>query len=181
MWRHNSEQVGMYFEKLPPTLWDPMDYTVHGILQARKLEWVAIPFSRAPSQPRDRTQVSWIAHKFFNSWATRGLVAREVNCVTRRLELSVALPWPMGEGRGSPLPLQPQTESITNGQSCNQLCPCNEVSIKPPKDRIQRASRLVNTWKFGERSLLAEGMEAPPPFPDLVPSLPFGWSWVTSF
>ena len=42
----------------PSTLWDPMDYTVHGILQARKLEWVAFPFSRGSSQPRDRTQVS---------------------------------------------------------------------------------------------------------------------------
>ena len=40
------------------TLCDPMDYTVHGILQARILEWVAIPFSRGSSQPRDRTQVS---------------------------------------------------------------------------------------------------------------------------
>ena len=29
-----------------PTLWDPIDYTVHGILQARILEWVAVPFSR---------------------------------------------------------------------------------------------------------------------------------------
>ena len=36
-----------------PTLWDPIDYTVHGILQARILEWVAIPFSRGSSQPRD--------------------------------------------------------------------------------------------------------------------------------
>ena len=35
-----------------------MDYTVHGILQARILEWVAFPFSRGTSQPRDRTQVS---------------------------------------------------------------------------------------------------------------------------
>ena len=35
------------------TLCDPMDYTVHGILQARILEWVAIPFSRGSSQPRD--------------------------------------------------------------------------------------------------------------------------------
>ena len=35
-----------------PTLHDPMDYTVHGILQARILEWVAIPFSRGSSQPR---------------------------------------------------------------------------------------------------------------------------------
>ena len=48
-----------------------MDYTVHGIVQARILEWVAIPFSRGSSQPRDRTQVSCIAGRFFTSWATR--------------------------------------------------------------------------------------------------------------
>ena len=46
-------------------------YTVHGILQARILEWVAIPFSRGSSQPRDRTQVSRITDGFFTSWATR--------------------------------------------------------------------------------------------------------------
>jgi len=49
------------------TLCDPMDYTVHGILQARILEWVAIPFSRGSSQPRDRTQVTLIAGGFFTS------------------------------------------------------------------------------------------------------------------
>ena len=48
-----------------------MDYTVHGILQARVLEWVAFPFSRESSQPRDWTQVSHIAGRFFTSWATR--------------------------------------------------------------------------------------------------------------
>ena len=53
------------------TLCHPMDYTVHGILQARILEWVAIPFSRGSSRPRDRTQVSHIAGGFFTSWATR--------------------------------------------------------------------------------------------------------------
>ena len=47
------------------TLCDPMDYTVHGILQARKLEWVAFPFSRGSFQPRDGTQVSHIAGGFF--------------------------------------------------------------------------------------------------------------------
>ena len=36
-----------------PTLCDPVEYTVHGILQARVLEWVAFPFSRGSSQPRD--------------------------------------------------------------------------------------------------------------------------------
>ena len=57
--------------QLRPTLCDTMDYTVHGILQARILEWVAVPFSRGSSQPRDRTQVSCIAGEFFSSWATR--------------------------------------------------------------------------------------------------------------
>ena len=50
-----------------PTLCDPLDYRVHGILQARILEWVAFPFSRGSSQPRDRTQVSCIAGRFFTS------------------------------------------------------------------------------------------------------------------
>ena len=45
--------------------------TVHGILQARILEWVAIPFSRGYSQPRDQTQVSHSAGGFFTIWATR--------------------------------------------------------------------------------------------------------------
>ena len=48
-----------------PTLCDPMDYTVHGILHARILEWVAFPFSRGSSQPRNRTRVSCLAGKFF--------------------------------------------------------------------------------------------------------------------
>ena len=53
--------------QLCPTLCDPMNYTVHGILQARILEWVAFPLSRGSSQPRDRTQVSGIAGGFFIS------------------------------------------------------------------------------------------------------------------
>ena len=55
-----------------PTLCNPMDYTVYRILQARTLEWAAFPFSRGSSQPRDRTQVSHIAGRFFTSWVTRG-------------------------------------------------------------------------------------------------------------
>ena len=42
----------------------------HGILQARILEWVAFPFSQGSSQPRDQTQVSYTAGKFFTSWTT---------------------------------------------------------------------------------------------------------------
>ena len=50
-----------------PTLCDLMVYTVHGILWARILEWVAFPFSRSSSQPRDWTQVSHIADGFFTN------------------------------------------------------------------------------------------------------------------
>ena len=52
-------------------LCDRMDCTVHGILQARVMEWVAFPFSRGSSQPRDQTQASLNAGGFFTSWATR--------------------------------------------------------------------------------------------------------------
>ena len=53
-----------------------MDYSlpgssIHGILQARILGWVAIPFSRGSSRPRDQTQVSCTASRFFTIWATR--------------------------------------------------------------------------------------------------------------
>ena len=50
-----------------PTLCDHMDYTVHGILQARILDWVAFPFSRGFSQPRDQTPVSHTVGGFFTS------------------------------------------------------------------------------------------------------------------
>jgi len=44
-----------------------MDYTVHGILQAGILEWIAFLFSRGFSQPRDQTQISCIAVRFFTN------------------------------------------------------------------------------------------------------------------
>ena len=69
-----SSIVNMVKVKVPQsclTLCDPMDYTVHGIHQARILEWVAFPFSRGSSQPRDQTQVSCIARRFPTSWTTR--------------------------------------------------------------------------------------------------------------
>ena len=75
------ERNGMYFymkvkvDQLCPTLWDPTDgglpgSSVHGILQAR-LEWVAASFSRGSSWPRNQTQVSCTAGRFFTTGATR--------------------------------------------------------------------------------------------------------------
>ena len=58
--------------QLCPTLFDPKDFTVHGIIQARILEWVAVPFSKGSSQPRDRTQVSLIAGGFLYQLSHKG-------------------------------------------------------------------------------------------------------------
>ena len=59
-----------------PTGCSPPGSSVHGILQARILEWVAILFSRGSSPPRDRTQVSHIAGRFFTIWAMREALMR---------------------------------------------------------------------------------------------------------
>ena len=70
--------------QLCPTLCNPMDCSlpgssIHGISQARILQWVAISFSRGSSQPRDQTRVSCIVGRFFTVWATCG---HERNCTT---------------------------------------------------------------------------------------------------
>ena len=53
-----------------PMVCSPPGSSAHGILQARKLQWVAISFSGGPSQPRDWTRVSHIVGRRFNVWAT---------------------------------------------------------------------------------------------------------------
>ena len=55
----------------PHRLYSPPSSSVYGILQARILEWVAVSFSKGCSQPRDQSQVSCTAGRFFTVWATR--------------------------------------------------------------------------------------------------------------
>ena len=67
------KKVNVLVAQSCPTLCDLVDYSppgssVHGILQARILDWVAILFSRAFSQPRDRTQVHCTEGRFFTIW-----------------------------------------------------------------------------------------------------------------
>ena len=64
-------EVKVKIAQSSPILCNPMGHTVHGILQARILEWVAFPFPRGSSQPRDQTQVSCIADEFFINWVIR--------------------------------------------------------------------------------------------------------------
>ena len=70
-----------------PALSDPRDYTVHGILQAGILQWVAFPFSRGSSQPRNWTRASCIAG-FFTNWAIREVSRQEVGQIHNQLKTS---------------------------------------------------------------------------------------------
>ena len=68
-----------------PTLCDPMDYSlqgfsIHGVFQARVLEWVTISFSLGSSWPRHQTQVSRIVGRHFTIWATREAQMQSTSC-----------------------------------------------------------------------------------------------------
>ena len=76
LWSESESESESEVTPSCPTLCDPVDCSlpsssVHGILQARILEWVAISFSRGSSQPRDRTWVSRIGGRRFNLWDLR--------------------------------------------------------------------------------------------------------------
>ena len=81
-----------------PTLCNPMGWSlpgssVHGILQARVLEWVAISFSRGSSWPRDRTQVSCIVSRRYTIWATSINKFFPISLASRMVMWPV---WPIG-------------------------------------------------------------------------------------
>ena len=81
-----------------------LDSPVHGILQTRILEWVAVPFFRGSSQPRDLTQVSHIAAEFFTSWAT-GEALKGASAAAKSLQSCPTLCDPIdGSPPGSPIP-----------------------------------------------------------------------------
>ena len=79
--RLNEVQVEVKVAELCPTLCNPMDYTVHRILQARIPEWVAFPFSRGSSQSKDQTQVSCIT--YIVVWESLTSNTRETNLLIR--------------------------------------------------------------------------------------------------
>ena len=81
----NSFQKKALATQLCLTLCDPTDCnllvsSVHGVLQARILEWVAIPFSRGSLQSRYRIRVSCITGGFFTIWTTKEALQKEEPC-----------------------------------------------------------------------------------------------------
>ena len=83
-----------------PTLCNPIDCSppgssIHGIFQARVLEWAAISFSRESSRPRDWTRVSRIVDRHFTVWATREVpgsnIRKEINIIILKAEFTISI------------------------------------------------------------------------------------------
>ena len=161
----------------------PPGSSIHGILQARILEWVVISFSRESSRPRDRTQVPRIAGRHFNLWATREdfsiypLVGTflEKAIAPHSSTLAWKIPWTaayqappsMGFSRqeywsGVPLP------SPYNTAHCHKSSiflpfsiPMGPPSIWSPQPRTQHRKGSSNAWlptsKYERQSTLFTG------------------------
>ena len=89
LWQSESVSCSIVSDSLQPLVYSPPDSSVHGILQARILEWAAIPFSQGSFWPRDRTPVSYISGKFFTVWATREAMAAEREKILASYGISV--------------------------------------------------------------------------------------------
>ena len=92
---HNSFECSIFRTPIcDPIDCSPPGSSAHGILQARILEWVAIPFSRGPPKPGDQTRVSCITSRFFTNWATSILylqyISAQVTHISGVLLLHVA-------------------------------------------------------------------------------------------
>lgn len=85
-----------------------------------------------------------------------GLVTRRTNHVLKGLELWTPHPDPWGMERIY------RWNSVTNGQWLDWLCLCDEISIKPQNDGVQRTFGLVKTWRCWKGGMLREGMEVLP-------------------
>ena len=127
----------------------PPGSSVHGIFQARILEWVAISFSRGSSWPRDQTQVSCIAGRLLTGWATREF----------RLAAKYLLHWTSSMVQSISPTTTIISDSIPAAKSL-QLCPtlCDPVDGSPagfPDPGILQARTLEwvaisfsNAWKW---------------------------------
>ena len=140
--------------QLCPTLCDPMDFTFHGILQARILAGVAFPYFKGFSQARDRTQISRIVGRFFTSWATR---AAQEYCSGYPIPSPADVPEPGIKSVSSALqadslptellviPKERQAKECSNYHTIVLISHASKVMLKILQARLQTVCELWNS------------------------------------
>ena len=127
-----------------------MGFSVHGIVQARILEWVTISFSRGSSRPRDRTPVSCIGVRRFNLWATR----EALSATAKSLQSCPTLCDPIdGSPPGSPVP------GILQARTLEWVC-ISFSSAWKWKVKVKSLSRvrlLATPWTAADQAPLPLG------------------------
>ena len=137
-----------------PTLCDPMDYTVHGIPQARVLEWVAYPFSSRSSWPRNWTRLSCIAGRFFTNWVIREAPLHIFSSVQSLSHVQLFVtPWTVTHQASLSItnsPSLPKLMSIESVMPSNHLILCRPLLLLPsisPNIRVfSNESALCIRW-----------------------------------
>ena len=138
-----------------PTLCHPMDYSllcssVHGIFQARVLDWDAIFFSRGSSQPRGWTWVSHTVGRCFTIWATREVQYREMECKSRKSRNTWSnrqiWPWSTERSRAKANRVLPRERT---GNSKHLLPTTQEKTLHTD---FTRCSILKSDWLYSLRS-----------------------------
>ena len=107
-----------------PTLCDPVDCSppgssLHGILQARTLEWVSIFFSMGSSQPRDGTRVFHISGRRFNLWATREALVKNRKKNSKHIPCSLCY-----------MPVKAKVKHKKSKRNAEELCVCTKKKKK---------------------------------------------------
>ena len=100
----------------------PAGSPVHGILQARIVEWVAMSSSKGPSQPKDQTQVSHVAGEFFTDWATREHRQRSLGKLRRPLQLTAAQGSYRSTGLLAKIEAQNTPQATQRGKTAPSFC-----------------------------------------------------------
>ena len=179
----------MQVAQLCPTLCNHLGYTVHGVLQARILEWVSVPFSRGSSQPRDQTKVSHIAGGFFTILATReALFMSQFSQFSSVAQLCLALCDRMDCSMPG-LPVHHQLLEFTQtrvhwvGDAIYPSHPLSSSSPAPPRHRLQSflASGSVLMSQFFASGGQSIGVSASTPVlpMNIQDWFPLGWtSWM---
>ena len=152
---HKEWKVEVLVAQLCLTLCDPMDCSlpgssVHGILQARILEWVAISFSRGSSPPRDWTQVSRIASRFLPSEPPIGTKKSESFSGKKRSHTGFLCPYSLAQHPCGKAPMDQSCAALREHSCIAALHPGGEWgSPKTPSSPslVSQESNDTNTYR----------------------------------